>query len=292
MWKVTWYAKQLWLHNTVLMNDTSASFHSWSTVSFAISSLLCAMFSSSSDPLPRTFGFGVGKVVRSEKEGFLAGDFVYGILRKIHFLPFLRPWSDWARYSCRARRIFRIQRPPIPHGSFQSRTWSPLFSLCRCSRYAGSNCLLWLERIRQRQSCMSFPIFFFFSESDYCPFALGRNCFRVWRSRPGWKVGQSRLNQRWSIHSWFKLWTACSLVIQLAKKDGLKVIASAGSNEKVQFLKDIGADVAFNYKTESTTDILKKEGPLNVWVTVYRHSLTTALTRKFSAIGIMLVGQL
>ncbi|KAJ3504567.1 hypothetical protein NLJ89_g7871 [Agrocybe chaxingu] len=32
-----------------------------------------------------------------------------------------------------------------------------------------------------------------------------------------------------------------SLVIQLAKADGLKVIASAGSDEKVQFMKDIGA---------------------------------------------------
>ncbi|KAJ3831834.1 hypothetical protein F5878DRAFT_647298, partial [Lentinula raphanica] len=40
-----------------------------------------------------------------------------------------------------------------------------------------------------------------------------------------------------------------SVVIQLAKQDGLKVIASAGSDDKVQFCKDIGADVAFNYKT-------------------------------------------
>jgi hypothetical protein len=39
------------------------------------------------------------------------------------------------------------------------------------------------------------------------------------------------------------------VVVQLAKLDGLKVIASAGSDEKVQFLKEIGADVAFNYKT-------------------------------------------
>jgi NADPH-dependent curcumin reductase CurA len=28
------------------------------------------------------------------------------------------------------------------------------------------------------------------------------------------------------------------------------VIGSAGSDEKVQFLKDIGTDVAFNYKTQ------------------------------------------
>lgn len=55
------------------------------------------------------------------------------------------------------------------------------------------------------------------------------------------------------------------MVIQLAKLDGLKVIASAGSSEKVQFMKDIGVDVAFNYKTESTDEILKKHGPLDMY---------------------------
>jgi NADPH-dependent curcumin reductase CurA len=54
-------------------------------------------------------------------------------------------------------------------------------------------------------------------------------------------------------------------VIQLAKQEGLKVIASVGSDEKdisaqrldlhvdrsmqVKFMREIGADVAFNYKT-------------------------------------------
>lgn len=56
------------------------------------------------------------------------------------------------------------------------------------------------------------------------------------------------------------------LVIQLAKLDGLKVIASAGSPEKVAFLKEIGADIAFNYKTDSTKDVLEKEGPINMCV--------------------------
>jgi len=56
-----------------------------------------------------------------------------------------------------------------------------------------------------------------------------------------------------------------SLVVQLAKQDGLKVIASAGSDEKVQFCKDIGADVAFNYKTMNTAEVLKKEGPIDIY---------------------------
>ena len=54
-----------------------------------------------------------------------------------------------------------------------------------------------------------------------------------------------------------------SLLIQLAKADGLKVIASAGSEEKVQFMKECGADVAFNYKTTSTKDVLDEHGPIN-----------------------------
>jgi NADPH-dependent curcumin reductase CurA len=63
------------------------------------------------------------------------------------------------------------------------------------------------------------------------------------------------------------------LVIQLAKLDGFKVIASAGSDEKVKFIKEIGADVAFNYKTSSTNDVLRKEGPIDVSVHPYSLSV-------------------
>lgn len=43
------------------------------------------------------------------------------------------------------------------------------------------------------------------------------------------------------------------MAIQLAKADGLKVISSAGSDEKVAFLKELGADVAFNCKSHFLT---------------------------------------
>ncbi|KAJ4477152.1 hypothetical protein J3R30DRAFT_3291504, partial [Lentinula aciculospora] len=56
-----------------------------------------------------------------------------------------------------------------------------------------------------------------------------------------------------------------SIVVQLAKQDGLKVIVSAGSDEKVQFCKEIGADVAFNYKTTNTADILARGGPIGIY---------------------------
>lgn len=56
-----------------------------------------------------------------------------------------------------------------------------------------------------------------------------------------------------------------SMVIQLAKQVGCRVIASASSDEKVEELtKTIGADVAFNYKTTSVCDVLEKEGPINM----------------------------
>ena len=54
--------------------------------------------------------------------------------------------------------------------------------------------------------------------------------------------------------------------MQLAKSAGCKVIASAGSDEKVAYVSSIGADVAFNYKTTSTRKVLEKEGPLNMYV--------------------------
>ncbi|KAF6748879.1 alcohol dehydrogenase [Ephemerocybe angulata] len=69
-----------------------------------------------------------------------------------------------------------------------------------------------------------------------------------------------------------------SLVVQLAKRDGLKVIASAGSPEKLAWLEELGADVVFNYKTENTLEVLKKEGPINVyWDNVGGETLSAAL---------------
>jgi len=69
-----------------------------------------------------------------------------------------------------------------------------------------------------------------------------------------------------------------SIVIQLAKLDGLKVIGSAGSEEKVKFMKELGADVAFNYKTTSTDEILAKEGPIDVyWDNVGGETLDASL---------------
>ncbi|KAG9123657.1 hypothetical protein FRC07_014364, partial [Ceratobasidium sp. 392] len=68
------------------------------------------------------------------------------------------------------------------------------------------------------------------------------------------------------------------LVAQLAKLKGLKVIASASTDNKVEFMRSIGVDVPFNYKTENMKEILAKEGPIDVyWDNVGGSTLEAAL---------------
>jgi len=66
------------------------------------------------------------------------------------------------------------------------------------------------------------------------------------------------------------------LVIQLAKMDGLKVITSAGSADKLEFMKECGADVVFNYKEEKVTDVLKREGPIDMYVSILFYFLVSS----------------
>ncbi|KAI5476870.1 zinc-binding alcohol dehydrogenase domain-containing protein [Pseudohyphozyma bogoriensis] len=55
------------------------------------------------------------------------------------------------------------------------------------------------------------------------------------------------------------------VVAALAQHAGLKVIGSAGSDDKVEFLKkDLKFDVAWNYKTENTKEILQKN-PFDIY---------------------------
>ncbi|EGO00257.1 hypothetical protein SERLA73DRAFT_160203 [Serpula lacrymans var. lacrymans S7.3] len=54
-------------------------------------------------------------------------------------------------------------------------------------------------------------------------------------------------------------------VVQLAKAQGLKVIASCGSDEKVKLVQGLGADHVFNYKTANTMEELKRHGPIDVY---------------------------
>ncbi|KAG9047918.1 hypothetical protein FS837_001174 [Tulasnella sp. UAMH 9824] len=56
-----------------------------------------------------------------------------------------------------------------------------------------------------------------------------------------------------------------SVVCQVAKADGLRVIASAGSDSKVEFLKEIGVDVAFNYKKQDVGTVLNENGGVDIY---------------------------
>jgi hypothetical protein len=81
-------------------------------------------------------------------------------------------------------------------------------------------------------------------------------------------------------------------VIQLAKVDGKKVIASAGSDDKVAFMKEVGADVAFNYKTAKTQDILEQNGPVDIyWDHVGGEQLDTTLTNMNLRGRVIICGQ-
>ena len=55
-----------------------------------------------------------------------------------------------------------------------------------------------------------------------------------------------------------------SLVCQLGKIKGCHVIGIAGSQEKCEYLKSIGCDVALNYKEPNLSDAIKKAAPKGV----------------------------
>merc|ERR1719232_180623 len=55
-----------------------------------------------------------------------------------------------------------------------------------------------------------------------------------------------------------------SIVGQIAKIKGCTVIGFAGSDSKVEFLKELGFDHAFNYKTKNIDDALKEAAPNGV----------------------------
>lgn len=55
-----------------------------------------------------------------------------------------------------------------------------------------------------------------------------------------------------------------SLVGQIAKIKGCKVIGFAGSDEKCEWLKTIGFDYAFNYKSKDLKKALKTAAPKGI----------------------------
>ena len=56
-----------------------------------------------------------------------------------------------------------------------------------------------------------------------------------------------------------------SAVVQMARAVGAKVFTTAGSEKKVELCRQIGANVAVNYKTADLESALAIFGPIDVW---------------------------
>jgi NADPH2:quinone reductase len=58
-----------------------------------------------------------------------------------------------------------------------------------------------------------------------------------------------------------------SMVVQMAKALGARVVATGGSDDKVQACRELGADLAINYKTEDVVARVREFAPggVNVW---------------------------
>lgn len=56
------------------------------------------------------------------------------------------------------------------------------------------------------------------------------------------------------------------------------MISSAGSDSKVEFLKELGVDVAFNYKKQDLATVLKENGGVDIyWDNVGGKTLETVM---------------
>jgi NADPH2:quinone reductase len=61
-----------------------------------------------------------------------------------------------------------------------------------------------------------------------------------------------------------------SCVVQMARAISAAVCATAGSPQKVQICKELGANVVVNYKTENVGEVLRQFGPVHVWFETLR----------------------
>lgn len=71
-----------------------------------------------------------------------------------------------------------------------------------------------------------------------------------------------------------------SMVVQMGKAIGARVIATAGSEEKVQACRVLGADVAINYKTENVEEAVRQAAGQGVdvwWETIREPNLELSI---------------
>ncbi|KAJ7439067.1 hypothetical protein B0H11DRAFT_2103251 [Mycena galericulata] len=165
-------------------------------------------------------GTGLVIVLRSEKEGVKAGDYMLG-------------YTPWEAYTVQPYVDARVDFKGFPSYTFD------MDSLVLQPVPNPSGAFPW----RSFCSCLGVPGFTAFVALD--KFADAKPGETIYVSSGASGVG--------------------SMVIQLAKIKGLKVIASASTDKKVEYMRSIGADAAFNYKTSSVQDELKAHGPIDIY---------------------------
>ncbi|KAF7288843.1 ADH-zinc-N domain-containing protein [Mycena chlorophos] len=181
-------------------------------------------------------GFGLVQVLRSEKEGVKAGDYMYGFTPWEHYT--VQPYVD-ARFDFAGANYppytfdmdtLVLQPVPDPQGTFRWVHFASVLGTPGLSAYVG------LESVA-----------------------------------PDMKAGQT-------IYVSSGASGVGSMVVQLCKNRGLRVIASASSDSKVEYIRSLGADVAFNYTTCCVAATLAEHGPLDYyWDNVCGKQLEAAI---------------
>jgi hypothetical protein len=246
--------------------------------------------------VPRLTGYGVGVVLRSELADVKVGDHLYGMFSEC--LSSSATAAPIVRTKTQPTRSIASEVIWLRCGSFRTNIiylglclWellACLVSFCRYFHSAIGNSIEipgktayigWKEFARQKKvsSSLGFARFCILNsprkgEVTFVTSGAGEvtlfnafvSSFLTLRLFPGIRGCRIVSVRQCAAGYMTKTVPSFSFVIQLAKLDGLKVIASAGSKEKMKYMKEIGADVAFNYKTTNTKEVLEKEGPLDM----------------------------
>jgi NADPH2:quinone reductase len=80
-----------------------------------------------------------------------------------------------------------------------------------------------------------------------------------------------------------------SCVIQMARAIGARVLATAGTKEKVQACRQLGANVAVNYKSDDLDEALTKFGAIDVWFETRREQDFDMAVKHLALRGRMIV---
>ncbi|KAK1594660.1 zinc-binding dehydrogenase [Colletotrichum navitas] len=111
-------------------------------------------------------------------------------------------------------------------------------------------CLTRLEEVRKVQNPYNLDLALFLGP-------LGMSGLTAWSGLH--KIGQPKKGETIFISS--AAGAVGQVVGQIAKRKGLTVIGSVGSDEKLKFIKELGFDTGFNYKKDEPRDALPELAP-------------------------------